>query len=501
MLALGVAAAVLVGAGGVLIAGPWLVTGSGSGSGAAPGASASGPIGTADANGAPSGTAKPFVNASIAPTEPPAALASAPAGPARTGNPTALAVAACHANPVQGVRQLAVESLWTTGAEATGLKELLDKFNADNPTLCAYNALIGMTGTVVQDRVKREVLGGTPPDTFQIHAGHELLDQYVYVPAPGPYVAPLDLNILNAADFPAGILKIIAGRDGRPYSVPLGVHRTNALWYSKAAFKKAGIAGPPTSWAEFKTDAEALRAAGITPLAVGDSGIWATGMIFETALISELGADGFEGLWTGATRWDDAGVLRAVGDLKMALSFANSDHASLSWAQAVDMLINHSAAMTIMGDWADTEFLAMGCADYGWAPAPGSAGIFQVMADSFPLPVNAPDPDAAKKLLAYMSTAEAQDLFNPSNGSIPTNLHAGHTLAGVQPYTVYQGSTFSQWVDPGLRIVPSMERGAAAGPAWMSAIEDALTAYESDMNQGAFIRALVGAAGRFVTGP
>jgi glucose/mannose transport system substrate-binding protein len=399
------------------------------------------------------------------------------------------------------VQQIAIESWWTTGPEAMGLQKLLDKFNADNPTLCAYNALTGVTGTVLQDRVKLEVLGGTPPDTFQIRAGHELLDQYVNVPAPGPYVAPLGKNILNAADLPPGIVKIIAGQDGRPYSVPLGVHRTNVLWYSKAAFKKAGIAGPPTTWAEFKTDAEALRAAGITPLAVGDSDIWATGMIFETALIGELGADGFEGLWTGATRWDDARVLRAANDLKMALSFENPDHASLSWDQAVDMLTYDSAAMTIMGDWADTEFLAMGCADYGWAPTPGSAGIFQITADSFPLPVNAPDPDATKKLLAYMSTAEAQDLFNPSNGSIPSSLRAGHTLAGVQPYTVYQQSTFSQWVDPGLRIVPSMERGAAAGPAWVSAIEAALTAYETDMNQGALIRSLVGAAGRFVTGP
>jgi acyl-CoA synthetase (NDP forming) len=39
-------------------------------------------------------------------------------------------------------------------------------------------------------------------------------------------------------------------------------------------------------------------------------------MVFETVLIGELGADGFSGLWTGATKWDDPKVTAALTTLK-----------------------------------------------------------------------------------------------------------------------------------------------------------------------------------------
>ena len=74
-------------------------------------------------------------------------------------------------------------------------------------------------------------------------------------------------------------------KDGHPYSVPLNIHRANVLWYSNTVLSGAGLTTAPATWADFETDAAALKAKGITPLAIGDSGIWANGMIFETILI------------------------------------------------------------------------------------------------------------------------------------------------------------------------------------------------------------------------
>ena len=95
----------------------------------------------------------------------------------------------------------------------------------------------------------------------------------------------------------------------------MNIHRANELWYSKKVFSDNGLT-PPDTWADFKTVADALKAKGITALAVGDNGIWAWGMVFETILISELGVDGFNGLWTGATKWDDPKVTDALNQLK-----------------------------------------------------------------------------------------------------------------------------------------------------------------------------------------
>lgn len=395
--------------------------------------------------------------------------------------------AACPA----GATKIEVQSWWTTGGEATGLQKVFDAFNAANSGLCAYNAAIaGGAGTAAQAVIKTRTLAGTPPDTFQVHMGHELLDTYVNISA-GSVLSPLDTSIIDPAKFPAGVVSIISGKDGKIYTVPMNIHRANVLWYNKKVFTDNNLT-PPTTWAEFKTVADALKAKSITPLALGDNGIWAFGMVFESILIGELGADGFNGLWTGTTKWDDPKVTSALNTLKTVYGYVNSDHNSLSWDQANQLVIDGKAGMTIMGDWANGDYVAKNFTGYGWAPAPGNDNIYQALADSFPLPAKAPNQDAVKKLLTFMATAEGQDIFNPYKGSIPARTDAGNPPAGGQQYNDYQKSALADWKSD--TVVPSMEHGAAASPAWKSAIEAALTTFETGGDVAATLAVLVAAA-------
>jgi glucose/mannose transport system substrate-binding protein len=406
-------------------------------------------------------------------------------GPGRSAGPTDAAVA-CAA----GTTKIEVQSWWTTDGEATALRKLFDQFNKDNPTLCAYNAAIaGGAGAAAQAVVKTRTLAGQPPDTFQVHMGHELLDAYVDISA-GSVLAPLDTTIIDPSAFPTAVDSIISGSDGKVYSVPLDIHRANELWYNKKVFADFGLK-PPKTWADFKTVADALTAKGITPLALGDNGIWAFGIVFETILIAELGVDGFNGLWTGATPWTDRKVTDALNQLKTVSGYVNGDHSSLTWDQANQRVIDGKAGMTIMGDWANADYVVKKFSDYGWTPAPGNTGIYQALADSFPLPAKAPHPDAVKQLLAFMASARGQDTFNPPKGSIPARIDAGIPPAGSQQYNAYQHSAMSDWIRD--KIVPSMELGAAAAPAWRSAIEAALTTFEADGDVVAMQQALVAA--------
>src|SRR5205807_27742 len=79
-----------------------------------------------------------------------------------------------------------------------------------------------------------------------------------------------------------------------------------------------------------------------------------------------LGADGYKGLWTGQTKWDDANVTDALNTFKKMLGYVNSDHAALTWDQANDQLIQGKAGMTIMGDWTDADYKAKKFTGYGW---------------------------------------------------------------------------------------------------------------------------------------
>jgi glucose/mannose transport system substrate-binding protein len=415
-----------------------------------------------------------------------AACGGATQAPGGSAGPTD-AAAAC----ASGTTKIEVQSWWTTGGEATGLQKLFDQFNKDNPTLCAYNAAIaGGAGTVAQGVIKQRTLAGNPPDTFQVHMGHELLDTYVNISG-GSVLASLDSSILDPSKFPAGVVSIISGKDGKVYTVPVNIHRANELWYNKKVFSDNNLQ-PPTTWADFKTVADALKAKNITPLALGDNGIWAYGMVFETILIGELGADGFNGLWTGTTKWDDPKVTDALTTLKTVFGYVNSDHSALSWDQANQLVIDGKAGMTIMGDWANGDYVAKKFTGYGWAPAPGNTGIYQALADSFPLPAKAKDADAVKKLLAFMASQPGQDIFNPYKGSIPARTDAGTPPAGGLQYNDYQKSAMTDW--KANTVVPSMEHGAAASPAWKSAIETALTAFETSGDVSAATAALVAAA-------
>ncbi len=151
--------------------------------------------------------------------------------------------------------------------------------------------------------------------------------------------------------------------------------------------------------------------------------------------------------------------------------------------------------MTIMGDWANGEFTNKHFTDYGWAAAPGNADIYQALADSFGLPVKALHPDGTKLFLAWLGSADAQAIFNPYKGSIAANTTSGNPPAGELQYNDYQISAAADWKTN--TIVPSMEHGAAANPAWSSAINDVLTSFVTDLDVAAAQSALVTAAAGF----
>ena len=76
---------------------------------------------------------------------------------------------------------------------------------------------------------------------------------------------------------------------GHYVAVPVNVHRVNWLWANPEVFKKAG-AKMPTTWEEFFAAAEALKKAGMIPVAHGGQP-WQDFTTFETVALGVGGAD------------------------------------------------------------------------------------------------------------------------------------------------------------------------------------------------------------------
>jgi glucose/mannose transport system substrate-binding protein len=385
-------------------------------------------------------------------------------------------------------KKLEIFSWWTAGGEADGLEQMFKIYNQKYPDIEIVNATVaGGAGQNARAVLATRMQGGNPPDSFQVHAGHELIDSWVAAGKMEPITFILKENNWMD-DYPKGVIDIISHK-GEVYSIPVNIHRSNVLWYNMKIFSDNNLT-PPKTIDDFFDVAEKLAAKGITPLALGDNGIWAATHLLESVLCGVLGPDNYKGLWTGATAWDSAETKNALTVFTKMLDYVNSDHAALSWDNAAQYVLDGTCAMTIMGDWAQGYFTAKGAKvnqEYGWAPSPGNDGIFMMLSDSFGLPKGAPHRDAAIKWLTVCASKEGQDAFNPLKGSIPARVDGDKNL--YDPYLQAAMEDFKNNA-----ITPSVAHGAAASEGWMSKINEIMSTFVTDKNVESAAKAFAQAA-------
>jgi glucose/mannose transport system substrate-binding protein len=289
---------------------------------------------------------------------------------------------------------------------------------------------------------------------------------------------------------PKGLVDMMT-KDGQIYGVLAGVHRGNGLWYNKKLVEKAGVTvGATMTPDEFLAAAEKLKAAGVTPLCVGDSGIWATAQLFENTLLGVIGPEKYAGLWDGSTSFADPDVKKAMETYGKMLAYQNDDHSALSWDQAVKKLMEGGCAFSSMGDWAYGEFVNAKMkdnVDFGWVSHPGTAGSFMIVADGFGLANKAPHPEQTKNWLRAIGSKAGQEAFNPLKGSIPARTDVDRAKFG--PYHNWSMDSFAKDA-----LVPSVVHGSAAPADFQQALNDAVTSFVVDKNVDAFSAALVAGA-------
>ncbi|MCJ7733869.1 MAG: ABC transporter substrate-binding protein [Anaerolineales bacterium] len=401
------------------------------------------------------------------------------------GTPAAPVEEAVVEEPAMEEQMVEVFSWWTGGGEAAGLEAMMGIFSAEYPDIEFINAAVaGGAGTNARAVLATRLQAGDPPDSWQGHAGQELIGTYVA----GGQIEPL--NDLYEAEgwiavMPETLIPLISD-GGNIYSVPVNIHRANVLWYNPAILEANGVAVPATVDDWFAA-MDTLQAAGVTPLALGEQ--WTQMHLMETILLGSLGSDAYDGLWSGSTDWASAEVTAALANFDKALTYTNADAASLSWQDAAQLVINGDAAFNVMGDWAEGYFRELGkepVTDYGWAPVPGTNGVFQFLSDSFTLAVGAPHPEGAEAWLKIAGSKAGQEAFNPVKGSICARTDCDASLFGV-----YLQSAMDDWASN--TVSGSLAHGTVANDSWKSEIDTALGLFVADPDLATFQAALVAA--------
>ncbi|MGB4638326.1 MAG: ABC transporter substrate-binding protein [Limnochordia bacterium] len=350
---------------------------------------------------------------------------------------------------------------WWAGDEGPALEALIALYEAKYPEVTVINATVtGGAGVHAKAVLKTRMLGGDPPDSFQVHAGQELIGTWVVAQRME------DLTWLFQEEgwfevFPEDLLALISTDEGI-WSVPVNIHRSNVMYYIPENLKKWGVE-PPKTWDEFLAIAPSLQEQGVIPLSLGEN--WTAIHLWESVALSYLGPDKYDDLWEGKLSWTSPEVVGVWELFGRILEYTNPDAPSLSWQQATDMVVAGQAAFNIMGDWASGYMsVTLGVKPeegYGWAPSPGTEGVFMALSDSFGLPVGCPNRENTIAWLKTIGSKEGQDTFNPLKGSISPRIDSD-----LSKYDVYLQSAARDYQSN--RIVGSLAHGTVANERFMN---------------------------------
>lgn len=387
--------------------------------------------------------------------------------------------AATEAVPGTGAGEVEIFSWWVGPGEADGLEAMVEVFNQMYPDIEFINAAVaGGAGTNARAVLATRLSAGDPPDSWQAHAGQEIIGTYVAANQVEPLGDFFEEQGLYDV-LPENLIPLIS-QDDQPYSVPVNIHRSNVMWYNPSVLEQAGVTAVPATYEDFFTACDQIQAAGLTCLALGPQ--WTAMHLFENVMLGTIGAEAWNGLWTGETDWNSPEVTSGIENFARALSYANSDHASLSdWQPAAQLMTSGDAAFNIMGDWAygyfanpDPNGLALTPGeDFAWAPPPGTDGIFMFLADSFVMPANSDNQEGTLAWLTVAASREGQEAFNPLKGSICARTDCDPSL-----FSEYSQEAANDWTSD--VVVGSLTHGVTASDAWKAQIDTALGLFVAD---------------------
>jgi raffinose/stachyose/melibiose transport system substrate-binding protein len=230
--------------------------------------------------------------------------------------------------------------------------------------------------------------------------------------------------------------------DGKSYGVPWDMGAVT-FWYNKDLFAQAGVE-VPTTWSEFLTVCETLKAAGITPISVGAGDKW-PGMHIWAYLVSRIGgAEAFSAAAaSGDARtgsFEDKAFVQAGYELKKLVDggyfqegFLGATHDDMNATFG-----NGKAAMELGGQWSPSVQAAnsadtLGVKNLGMFNFPAVEGGVGLMTDivgggnGFAIGKDAPA--EAIDFVKYLTNLENQKIVASTGMGIPVAKGASESIA------------------------------------------------------------------------
>jgi len=386
-----------------------------------------------------------------------------------------------------GTNALEIQHWWTDGGDGKAMDELQAGFREKHPDIkIEDNPIAGGGGQNLQAVVRKKVLEGNPPSTWQDWPGANLRD---YVEAG----ALKDIGYIFEGDMQENyrdstLLSARAGSENNPFvAVPLAIHRVNNLFYDIGAIEEAGVdisgLSDPKEFNEVLAQID--DGTDVAPLSVAMSAPWTVLQLWTSNFLGLHDAEAWKQFRAGEDV--TAEVEAALEVTKTQFDYVTEDAGSIGNDAASQKLPQGDAATAMEGDWMAGNLFAADGYEYDehWqhVPFPGSEDFYNVNTDGFPYPKNNPSPKATDAWMSWVGSAEAQRRFCPIKGAIPCR--GDVDVSEFNPFLQKQYEDFQNTTG-----VLTLAHGDGATPQQGTALKNAMARFMDQGNVSATASAL-----------
>ncbi|MFF9016680.1 ABC transporter substrate-binding protein [Streptomyces sp. NPDC014870] len=323
-------------------------------------------------------------------------------------------------------KTVTVAGVWT-GSEQKNFKKVLDAFTAKTGAKTVFVP----SGDNVSTFVGSKIEGGNAPDVVLVpQVG--VLQQF----AKEGWLTPLSPKTTETATAGlAPVWKNYGTVDGKYYGLYFKAAHKSTIWYAPEALTQAGV-NEPKSWQELLTAGRTLADSGRPAFAVAGEDGWTLTDWFENVYLSQAGPEKYDQLAQHKIKWTDESVVTALTTLaevfkdKQLVAGGAQGALQTDFPGSVEKVFGPQpeAGMVYEGDFvggvAKDEFGKKPGVDAKFFPFPAvGAGTAPVVSggDAAVVLKDAKNADAGMKLLEFLATPEAAEVWAGAGGFLSPN--------------------------------------------------------------------------------
>ncbi|WP_170372750.1 ABC transporter substrate-binding protein [Ruegeria arenilitoris] len=217
--------------------------------------------------------------------------------------------------------------------------------------------------------------------------------------------------------------------DGKQWGVPYTYYQWG-VYYRKDIFDELGLS-EPTTWEEELANCQKIVDSGRACYTIGTKFLWTAGGWFDYLNMRTNGFEFHQQLANGEVSWEDDRVKQTFANWKQLIDMGAfiDNHQTYSWQEALPFMVQGDAAAYLMGNFAVAPLREAGLTDdqldfYQFVAINPDVELAEdAPTDTFHIPANASNKEAAREFLRFVVSADEQtEINNGKNlGQLPVN--------------------------------------------------------------------------------